>query len=249
MRTTILFLLAGLLPAADLRAQGFFEDPERPDARTFYLTNGSEWMFTFPVLRITSDSVPPDQGGIVRFAPLLNPKVFIQWDLGAHVGFFSGIGIRNLGFIYDVPRSNERFKYRAYTVGVPLGIKLGRMHEALVFAGCEVEVPFNYKEKRFANERKEDKFNVWFSNRTAPYFQNFMLGVQTGFALDIVLRYYVTNFHNTAYREVVDGVERRPYEGLNANLFCVSVGWGMHAGRKRKRTYPAPVVMPEACIH
>jgi len=34
---------------------------------------------------------------------------------------------------------------------------------------------------------------------------------------------------------VIDGVERLPYAGLKANLVCLSVNWGMHAGRKRDR--------------
>ncbi len=42
-------------------------------------------------------------------------------------------------------------------LGLPLGIKLGRMHKVLLFAGYELELPFNYKEKRYANEKKEDK--------------------------------------------------------------------------------------------
>lgn len=250
MRTHLLPAVLLLLVHGDASAQTSpFTPPERPDPRTWYLTNGSEWVFSFPVLNVSRDSVPSGQGGIVRFAPFVNPRVLVHWDAGAHVGFFSGLGIRNLGFIYDVPRSNERYKYRTYTLGLPLGIKLGRMHKVLVFAGYELELPFNYKEKRYANEKKEDKFNVWFSDRTQPFFQSVMLGVQAPLGFNVTVKYTLTNFHNTDYREVVDGVERFPYAGLNANLVCLSVNWGMHAGRKRKRgSSPSttPVQDPQA---
>ena len=56
-----------------------------------------------------------------------------------------------------------------------MGLKFGEMHRAMVFLGYEFELPFNYKEKRYLNEVKEDKFNVWFSDRTEPFFHALFL--------------------------------------------------------------------------
>ncbi|MFN6116125.1 MAG: hypothetical protein ACK46C_09615 [Flavobacteriales bacterium] len=59
-----------------------------------------------------------------------------------------------------------------------MGIKLGTMNGGLFFAGYSFEWPFNYKEKEFLNETKEDTFVVWVSDRTQPFHQAVMAGFQ-----------------------------------------------------------------------
>jgi hypothetical protein len=172
-------LLPALVLALYATAQGMFPKPVRPPAKKWYVTNGTEWIFTFPVLDVRTYGQPNDHsGGIVRFAPVFNPRGLVQYDFTDHVGFFTGLGFRNLGFIYAVPDTTVRYKYRAYTVGVPVGLKIGRMHRTLFFVGYEIELPFNYKEKRFENEKRVDRFNVWFSDRTEPFYHSMMLGIQ-----------------------------------------------------------------------
>ncbi|MBK8341098.1 MAG: hypothetical protein IPK99_14365 [Flavobacteriales bacterium] len=181
-------------------AQSLFPKPVRPPAKTWYVTNGTEWIFTFPVLDVREYGQPNDHtGGIVRFAPVFNPRGLVQYDFTDHIGFFTGLGFRNLGFIYAVPDTTVRYKYRAYTVGVPVGLKIGRMHRTLFFVGYEFELPFNYKEKRFENEKRVDRFNVWFSDRTEPFYHSMMLGMQGPAGTTITLKYYFTNFHNTEF--------------------------------------------------
>lgn len=202
-----------------------------PPPGKWYFTSGSEWIFSTPILDVNGS----DRGAVVRFAPVFNAMGLANHDFSSHVGFFGGLSIRNLGFIYDVPESEFRYKYRTYNAGIPLGFKIGRMHKTLFFAGYEVELPFNYKEKRFANERKEDKFNVWLSDRTEPFFQSVFIGFQGPASSVLSFRYYLTNFHNTDFEETVDGVEVRPYDGLNSNIFYVSLSFDLFNG---SRTIP-----------
>lgn len=226
------WLLLVPLPAS---AQRPSIEVKEPPVKDWYATSSGEWIFSIPVLDVNGS----DRGGIVRFAPFFNLQGLVNYDLSTHFGFFTGLTLRNLGFIYDVPDppdgqagSDVRYKFRTYDVGVPVGIKFGRMNHGLVFIGYELELPFNYKEKRFENEKKEDKFDVWFSSRNEPLFHSVMLGLQGPHGATIKFKYYLSNFHNTDFTETVDGVETKPYAGLNANIFYVSLGYDLFDGRE-----------------
>lgn len=199
---------------------------ERPDPWTFYTTTGAEWLFSIPQLDVNGS----DRGAVVRFAPFFNLQGMVHYDLGLHAGLFLGGSVRNHGFIYDAPNSPLSFKYRTYNVGLPVGIKLGRMHQTLVFLGYEVELPLNYKEKRFANERKEDKFNVWMSDRTERLFHTVFLGFQGPKGSTLTVRYQLNNFHDRDFVETVAGVATHPYAALNANIISLALGFGLFNG-------------------
>ena len=214
---TLVPLIASVLLSAQQRA------PIVPTPHEWYFTSGGEQIFSWALLDVNGD----DKGSIVRYSPFFNAQSIANYDLSAHAGFFAGLAVRNVGFIYDVPDTSLRFKFRTYTLGVPVGVKLGTMGRGLFFLGYELELPFNYKEKRFENEQKEDKFSVWFSDRTEPLFHTVMLGYQLPFGSCIKLKYYLTNFHNEDYEETKNGVTYKPYEGLKANIIYLSLGFGL----------------------
>ena len=198
-----------------------------PGPHKFYHTGSSEAIFSFPVLDVGGN----DKGGIVRFSAFFNAQWMVNYDPGKHFGLFSGLSIRNQGFIYHAPDTTVWHKYRTYNLGIPIGFKLGHMNHALMYAGYELELPFNYKEKRFENERKEDKFNVWFSDRTEKLFHSVFVGFQGPRGTNLTVRYYLTNFHNKDYEESRDGHPFKPYAGLNANVVAISLGFGLFDGR------------------
>lgn len=243
--------MVAIVVTLSLNAQSWRTPPERPGPREWYFTSGGEWQFSYPILEPVSSLGVTDPGaGVVRFAPVFNGRVLAQYDPGAHFGFFMGMGFRNLGFIHQLPGDSVRMKYRTYNLGVPIGIKVGRMHKTLVAIGYELELPFNYKEKRFVNERKDDKFNVWFSERTERLFHSVMIAFQGPAATTLMVRYYFTNFHNRAFRRSDNGVVTEPYAGFTSNITTVSLGWGLFAGRKpdpnRRMPWAAPVDEPRA---
>ncbi len=223
---SFLFLL--IVQQAASQEQDLIVVTTTPEVGKVYWSGGGEWLFSAPLLDVDGS----DRGGVVRFAPFFNGRSLLNYDVSRHVGFFLGLSVSNLGFIYDAPDGN-RYKFRTYNLGLPVGFKLGRMNETLFYAGYELELPFNYKEKRFTNERKEDKFNVWFSDRTEPWFHSVFLGVQGPGRSTLTLRYYLTNFHNTEYVQRTDNVETRPYGGLNSNLIVLSLGFGLFDGSRR----------------
>ena len=212
---TLIPVLA-LLVTTGLRAQ------DAPATRSWYLTGGGEWIFSTAVLDVNGN----DQGAIIRFSPVFNAQGVANYDFSSKAGMFMGLSVRNVGFIYDVPNDSlgRRYKYRTYNVGVPIGLKVGSMKNGLLFVGYEPELVLNYKEKRFENDDKEDKFDVWFGDRTDLFAQSVMAGFQFSNGACLKVKYYFTNFHNKDYQE---GDGTKPYDGLNANVLYVSLGFGL----------------------
>ncbi len=195
----------------------------------FYTTSGGEMIFSFA----TIDDNGSETGNIIRWSPVFNFQNLVNYDVNRSIGFFSGINIRNVGFIYDNYQYPEaettvKKKFRNYTVGVPFGIKLGRMDKLFLYGGYEIEFPFNYKEKTFENEKKTDKFNVWFSNRVPSFYHTFLVGIQFPHGGNLKFKYYLTNFHNQDFTETTpDGSQVKPYEFLNANVFYISLNFAL----------------------
>jgi hypothetical protein len=200
-------------------ASGFAQET----AKRTYMSGGSEIAFQTAVLDVNGS----DQGAIVRFAPVVNVQQYVNKDMSDNFGLFLGLSVGNVGFIYDVPESSYRYKFRSYNLGLPVGFKIGTMNKGLFFAGYSFEWPFNYKEKEFLNETKEDKIVVWASKRTEPFHQAVMAGFQLGNGSTLKVKYYFSNFHNKDFVESVDGVDTKPYAGLNANVIQLSLGFAL----------------------
>ena len=124
-----------------------------------YTTSGGEIIFSFATIQQDGN----ETGSILRFAPVLNMQTFVNFDVTDRAGFFLGLGIRNVGFIYDED-GDTRKKFRTYNLGIPVGLKIGNLDRLFGYVGYELEIPFHYKEKTFISERK-DKFTVKASNK------------------------------------------------------------------------------------
>ncbi len=173
------------------------------------------------------DNEGDNSGSIVRFAPVINIQTLFNIDPSKAIGFITGIGVRNVGFIYDVPQQSVRKKYRTYNIAVPIGVKIGDMTRTFVYTGYEIEFPFSYKEKTFVNEIKEDKFVVWFSDRVPVLYNSVFVGINLNKVLNLKFKYYFTNFHNQDYTATENGEAVQPYKNLNANVFYISLNIGL----------------------
>jgi hypothetical protein len=195
--------------------------------KTTYMSGGSEIAFSNPILDVNGS----DAGAVIRFAPVVNVQQTINKDMSDKFGLFLGLSVNNVGFIYDDPDSDYRYKFRTYNLGLPVGLKVGTMNGGLFFAGYSFEWPFNYKEKVFLNETKEDKTVVWVSDRNEPFQQAVMAGFQLGNGTCLKVKYYFTNFHNQGFSETRDvglgPVSVKPYDGLNANILQLSLGFAL----------------------
>lgn len=194
----------------------FLADAQSGDT---YVTTGGEWIFSFG---------GTDNDGAIRFSPVFNFQMNVNKDVNENFGFYSGVAVRNVGFIWDDPDSAQiRKKFRTYNIGVPVGLKLGDTNGMMLFGGYELEIPFNYKEKTFVNEKKEDKFSVYFSDRVPSVYHALFAGIQFYSGVSLKFKYYLTNFHNKSYTEVVNGVEVMPYQNLDSNVFYFSLNFSL----------------------
>lgn len=195
------------------------------DKKKVYTTSSGEMIFSFASIAANGN----EEGSVLRFSPVINIQNWVNFDKADNFGFFTGLSVRNVGVIFDVPgQPNTRIKARTYNVGVPVGVKLGNLDGLFFFAGYELELPLNYKEKIFVNEEKQEKRNIWFSNRVPTINHSLMAGVQMPYGATLKFKYYLTNFYNKNYTEN-DGQGNiiKPYENLDVNVFYVSLSFGL----------------------
>lgn len=181
----------------------------------------STTIIEFPFTWANGSNDGQDLTGPVRFAPFFNIQNNLNVDFNKNAGFFIGLGIHNVGFIYDIDEFTRK-KVRTYNLGVPIGLKFGDMGRAYVYGGYEFEIPFHFKEKTIYNEEKT-KFGTWFSDRS-PLQQSFMIGVQLPEGANIKFKYYFSNFFKKNYTESDgQGGTVNPYDDFNANVFWISL--------------------------
>lgn len=181
--------------------------------KSTYILSGGELIFSFASL---GDETGLDN--IIRFSPVFNAQSWRVYDYGGY-GFFHGLALRNVGFIVEDNQSDTKYKFRTYNVGIPVGLHLELGTNSTLFAGYELEIPFNFKQKTFIDDDKEDKFNSWFSNRTPTLNHGVFVAFQFIYGTQIKFKYYLNNFFNEDYTTYIDGVEVKPYEGFDANVF------------------------------
>ena len=214
----LLFFLAILALTTNLHSQ----------TNKWYTTSAGEIVFSFASI----DNNGNESGNIMRFSPVFNFQNLLNYDVTDNVGVFTGLNLRNVGFIYDVPDSDIRKKYRSYNIGVPVGIKFGNMSGGFLYGGYEIEFPINYKEKTFVNEKKTDKFNVWFSNRQPAFYHTFQVGMQFKGGTNLKFKYYLTGFFNKEFKETIDLVEVKPFADFDVNVFYISLNYNLFKNKK-----------------
>jgi len=192
-----------------------------------YWTGGSETIFSFANI----DDNGSTSGNVMRFAPFLNIQEMYNIDMGKSFGVYTGVFVRNVGFIYDNYKDLQtgdivKKKFRSYNIGVPFGLKIGKMEKFFIYAGYDLAYAFNYKEKTFQNDRK-DKLVSWFGNRVNAFQHGFVVGIQFPYGMNIKFKYYLSNFHNQDYMETIDQVDYYPYKGLNANVWYISLNFNL----------------------
>lgn len=192
-----------------------------------YVTSDGEIILGFANINQNGSS----EQSTPRFSMFFHAQSLVHFDKTENFGIFSGLGIRNVGFIYDQDASTRK-KYRTYNVGIPIGVKFGDMNGLYLYGGYELELPFNYKEKTFINEAKEDKFNVWFSKRVPSIYNTLFVGVRFPHGISLKFKYYLTPFFNKNYTEIQNGNPVKPFANLDVNTFYISLSTMISKGKK-----------------
>jgi hypothetical protein len=186
-------------------------------AQDVYMVSGGEVIFQSAGVERYGNDINTN----LRFTVFFHAGEYLHLDAGDHFGLFSGIGIRNVGFITE--ENDVRIKYRTYNLGIPLAIKLGSFSKNLyMFAGAEYEWMIHYKQKVFENGNKT-KYSSWFSNRTPDFIPSAFVGFQFPAGIQFKFRYYLNNYLNEGYN---DGGPYSNFTGFNkTQVWYISVSF------------------------
>ncbi|HAA00049.1 MAG TPA: hypothetical protein DCD96_00245 [Flavobacteriales bacterium] len=106
-----------------------------------------------------------------RFIPFFNLQSQTHYN-GKHIGVFTGMGIRNIGFHHFLERDSAEtiyLKQRAYSVNIPAGLKFGNLVRGNYIAlGSEAHYLFHYKSK-LKEGNKTSREREWFSSKINPF--------------------------------------------------------------------------------
>jgi hypothetical protein len=161
----------------------------------------------------------------MRFTIFFNTGTNVHFDIFSWGGLYTGLAIRNMGYIQDeVPDPDiDKIKRRSYTLGLPLAVKVGKMEKVIFFAGGEYEWLFHYKEKHFTGDVKS-VYKDWFSNRTKHFMPSVFAGVQFGNGVNLKAKYYLSNFLNEDY---VNSNGEHPFSGMDVRMFYISLSFNV----------------------
>ena len=138
----------------------------------------------------------------LRYTIFLNLGQYVHVDLNDNIGLYSGLAIRNVGFIYDTDIPTKTIR-RSYNLGIPLTLKLGVFDKHLyVYGGAEYELLFHYKGKRWdSNDRNGTKYKdtEWFSAKTNRFVPSWHVGLQFPGGLNVKYKQYIGDFLNPDY--------------------------------------------------
>ena len=189
-----------------------------------YSTSG--WEFIFSGASINDNGT--ELSSVTRFTLVVNLQSYLNIDMSDNFGLYTGMAVRNVGFIYDVPNTGQRKKIRTYNFGIPFGFKVGNLNGTFLYGGYEIEFPFNYRERTFENEVKTEKFSVWFSDRTPVAYHTVIVGVQLPYGANFKFKYYLNNYLNQDYSETdSNGISTMPFQGFDVNVFYVSLSFNI----------------------
>ncbi len=193
----------------------------KPAITKFFIGNS----FDGPMLSISS----PTNNSVVRFSWILNTGLSFNYNFNNSFGCFTGIDLKNLGFIEKI--GNYTVKHRTYNLGVPIGIKMGNMagKGRYVFMGTGLDLALNYREKAYTlRNQKTYKFSEWFSDRTPLFMPYVFVGVALQRGVTFKAQYYPNNFLNSDFTH--NGV--KPYNGEEAKIMYLTVGFTTKYGKK-----------------
>ena len=201
--------------------QGFSQS--KANKSEAYITTGGELIFSFANVEQNGNS----ESSTMRFSPFFNLQVMVNKDLNKNFGVFTGLSVRNVGYItndYKDPSNNLVYKkkFRTYNLALPFGIKVGDLDKTFFYGGYEVELAFTYKEKTYEGGDKIDKISGWFSDRNELFQHGFLAGVQFPRGVNVKFKYYLSEFHNQDY---TTNANIKPYAGLKTNIFYVSLNF------------------------
>ncbi len=167
--------------------------------------------------------------GTLRFTAFFNFGANLNYDFSKSLGIYTGLNVKNIGFIEKFEATGVTEKHRVYTIGVPLGLKIGNLSKKQYFMiGGGVDFPFNYKNKRYVAKKDKVKYNEWFGDRVNPIMPYVFVGARFKPGISIKAQYYPTNFFNQDYQYFNGANFVNIYENKEVNLLLFTLGFDIN---------------------
>jgi hypothetical protein len=104
----------------------FSQSKESPSKA--YVTTGGELIFSLASIEQNGNN----ENATLRFSPVVNLQVMLNKDLGKNFGLFTGLALRNVGYIMnELHRRSNGLQYKtkvpSYNIGIPFGLKVGNL--------------------------------------------------------------------------------------------------------------------------
>lgn len=175
---------------------------------------------------------------IVRFSMFFHFQNQFHYDFTKALGFYTGIGVRNVGFIHEWKYGEEdlKMKHRSYSLGMPVALKIGNFEKGVYGAlGAEAELMFAYKRKLFYDGDKS-KESEWFSDKVNLFNPSVFAEIRFKRGGYIRAKYYLMEFlTDKKDKFVLPGTSQEvEFTPGDNNLFSISVGSVLRARLKKK---------------
>ena len=197
-----------------------------------YTSSGGEMIFQMSQADRGGNSLSTN----LRWTVFLHFGQYVNFDFGKNFGLYTGLALRNVGFIMNENRSSgtegelrlEKHIYRTYNLGVPLAIKFGSLDNHLYFfGGAEYEWQFQFKHKYWpsgngSRSNEKVKYTGWFTDEVRYFVPSVFVGVQFPAGINLQFKYYLQSMLNQDYK---DSSGDRIYGDLDVKMFYISLSF------------------------
>ncbi len=230
------------------------ESSQRPtNLKKWYWMNSSELIFSAGELKISNPTVDGfglvnyGVDNVVRFSAFLHFQQQAHFNFSNNLGFYIGVGMRNIGFINTLSGLEKKIKIkqRSYSLGIPFAVKVGKMDGFYATIGAEAELMFAYKRKVFYDGNKSKK-SQWFSDDINLFNPGMFAEVHFKRGSYIHVKYYLSDFLKSETENFVlpDDGRTISYKVNSSKLFYVGIGTSIKGKKaKRRNTSSAPAAV------
>ncbi len=217
------------------------KDSSRTPINKWYRMSATELIFSGG--EVKSGGMTLDN--VVRFSAFFHVGAQSHYNFNNTFGIYTGLGLRNIGLINRIHINDAlgdmTLKQRAYSIGVPLALKIGNMKKGAFLAlGGEAEFMFAYKEKLLYNDQKIKNYETighWFAGDYINTFNpSLFADIRFKSGSYIRFKYYMNDFLKSRDRLLLPPTTTTyvHYNPESSKMFYIAIGTSFRERLKKK---------------